>query len=184
MPEPDKQPPTDAQKKAAKFLIRPKSDFTAWRKAREEERAQAFAKAMAHAKIGDVMPDGTVYAGISLPMNAHLFVTPQDAAVAMQFNEAAKYTRELDAHGHQDWRLPTIEELQLLFRNNQKGALKGTFNTTGRNGSFWYWSGTLMGAHGNIIRVARFSDGLEAWGTALRGPPNCRPVRLVPVFAV
>jgi hypothetical protein len=181
MTQPEKKPPTEAQKKAADFLTRPKPGFTDWRKAREEERVQAFAAALKKAEPGDVMPDGTVYAGICAWTNEHIFTLPQDVSLSMNFNSAAKYARELDAHGHQDWHVPSIEELQLLFHAKYRGALKGTFNTTGKVGSVCYWSTTAMNAHGTIVKLMRFSDGLSGWSSGGHDTPNCRPVRTVPV---
>jgi hypothetical protein len=134
------------------------------------------------------MPDGTIFAGISPALGRRIFVAPQDASVAMKWKAAQLYALDLDAHGHQDWKVPSREELELLYRNRNKGALKGTFNARGR-----YWSseapsgivvtGTLADvlAARMLVRTPtdalwrRFSDGRVRWDW-----PSCEAlVRLV-----
>ncbi len=142
--------PTEAQQKAAAFLTRPKPSFEAWRDARKaddikaaEARAVALSKAIENASIGDILPDGSVYVGISPDTNKPMCATAADAPVSMSFNAAAQYAEELDAHGHSDWRVPTIEELNVLYQNHEKGALKGTFNISGSpNLNAHHWSST------------------------------------------
>jgi Protein of unknown function (DUF1566)/Sulfatase-modifying factor enzyme 1 len=106
--------------------------------------------------IGDKMPDGTVYAGISPDTGKVMYATPADAPLTMTFNDAQKYAAKLDAHGHQDWRVPTKAELNVLFNNR---AAVGGFNVTGSNPAGWYWS-----ASPNLKWIAwdqRFSDGYQ-----------------------
>src|SRR5438105_3961522 len=58
-------------------------------------------------KPGDKMPDGTIFAGASPESQKPMYVTPADAPLTCTFNEAQKYAAKLDAHGHQDWHVPT-----------------------------------------------------------------------------
>lgn len=88
------------------------------------------------------MPDGTIYAGIS--PNGRMYVTAENAPVRLDFNAAAKYTEVLDAHGHQDWYMPTREELNILYENRNKGALEGSFNSP----AGLHWSSTSDGRNG------------------------------------
>jgi len=107
-------------------------------------------------KIGDPMPDGTIYAGISPDTNKPMYATPADAPLTMTFNKAKEYASQLDAHGHQDWRVPTKDELNVLFNNR---AAIGGFNLTGSNPAGWYWS-----ASQTYVWLAwdqRFSDGYQ-----------------------
>ena len=53
-------------------------------------------------KIGDKMPDGTIYAGISPDTNQPMYAPPTDASLTMKFNDATEYAAKLDAHGHKD----------------------------------------------------------------------------------
>ena len=91
-------------------------------------------------KIGDEMEDGTIYAGISPDTGKPMYTTPRDAPTRFTFKKAAEYAKELDAHGHKDWRVPSKNELNVLYQNRNKGKLKGTFNDSGRGRGGWYWS--------------------------------------------
>jgi hypothetical protein len=90
-------------------------------------------------RVGEKMPDGTIYAGISPDTNKPMYTTPADASLTMKFNEAQKYAAKLDAHGHNDWRLPTRAELNVLFNNR---AAIGGFDLTGSFLTGVYWSGS------------------------------------------
>jgi hypothetical protein len=106
-------------------------------------------------KIGDKMPNGTIYAGVSPNTEKPMYVTPADASLTMKFNEAQEYAVKLDSHAHKDWRVPTKAELNVLFNN--RAAISG-FNVTGSTPAGWYWSSSPnhheWGAWGQ-----RFSDG-------------------------
>ena len=91
----------------------------------------------AEMKIGDKMPDGTVFAGISPDTGKPMYAAPADAPLTMKFNQATVYAAKLDTHGHKDWRVPTKAELNVLFNNR---AAVGGFNVTGSNPASWYWS--------------------------------------------
>jgi hypothetical protein len=108
-------------------------------------------------KVGDKMPDGTVFAGISPDTNKPMYATPADAPLTMKFNEAKEYATKLDAHGHKDWRVPTKAELNVLFNNR---AAIGGFDISCSYPSGRYWSSSQ-----NYKWYAwgqRFSDGLQA----------------------
>lgn len=64
-----------------------------------------------------------------------MYTTLEDAPLPMNFTEAALYARKMKKHGHYDWRVPTINELNVLFNNR---AAIGGFNANGsRPGSYW-----------------------------------------------
>jgi len=107
-------------------------------------------------EVGEAMPDGTVYAGVSPDTGQAMFATPSDAPEPMKWNEALKYAKDLDAHGHQDWRVPTKDELNVLFNNR---AAIGGFNVTGSNPAGWYWSASEH-LRWNALDQ-RFSDGVR-----------------------
>jgi hypothetical protein len=91
-------------------------------------------------KVGDEMKDGTILAGYYL--GKALYTTPSDVPGHFTFNNAAEHPRNLTAHGHHDWRPPSIGELNVLCENQDKGKLKGTFETAS-SPEFpygWYWS--------------------------------------------
>jgi hypothetical protein len=105
--------------------------------------------------IGQRMPDGTVYAGVSPDTGRSMYTTPGDAPLTYSFRQAARYARKLDAYGHHDWRVPTQAELNVLFQNR---AAIGGFDTTGsvRTGCYQSSSRELLGM---LVWRQYFSDG-------------------------
>jgi hypothetical protein len=105
---------------------------------------------------GGKMPDGTIYAGISPDSDKPLYTTPSDVPLLLSWSKAARYCKTLSAFGRRDWRVPSLGELAVLFNNR---AEIGGFNETGdiKNGSGYYWSSlevTDAAAWGQ-----RFNDG-------------------------
>ena len=87
---------------------------------------------------GDRMVDGTIFAGISPETGKPMYTTASDGPLTVQWKAAMEYAKQLDAHGHQDWRLPTKTELNVLFNNR---AAIGGFDLNGpQHYSGWYWS--------------------------------------------
>jgi hypothetical protein len=122
-------------------------------------------------KIGDKMPDGTVYAGISPDTNKPMYATPADAPLTMKlFNKATEYAAQLDAHGHRDWHLPTKNELNALFNNR---AAIGGFDVSGSDPAGWYWS---TSPYGWSAWGQRFSDGSQ-YLYSMDDRSSVRPVR-------
>jgi hypothetical protein len=115
------------------------------------------AKAKPAPEIGDAMEDGTIYAGISPDTSKPMYATPTDASGVYDFNQAAEYAKNLDAHGHHDFRVPSKSELNVLYQNRGMGALKGTFNETGSHPAGWYWSSSPNSRISGWAQ--RFSDG-------------------------
>src|SRR5579884_3553145 len=125
----------------------------------------------AEPRPGDRMADGTIYAGVSPDTGKPMYTTPADAPLTMKWKAAMNYAAKLDAHGHQDWRVPTLGELKLLFNNR---AAIGGFNVTGSHPAGWYWSST-DGNYGGA-RGRRFSDGYPYWSFK-EGDSSLRCVR-------
>ena len=112
--------------------------------------------AKAEPKPGDRMSDGTIFAGISPETNIPMYTTPRDAGLTYTFNEAQKYAGGLNktkAHDHDDWRVPTKKELDVLFNNR---AAIGGFDETGSYPAGRYWSSS-QNNYGAWAQ--RFSDG-------------------------
>ena len=120
------------------------------------DSAEASPTTAAGPKVGDRMPDGTIYAGDSPGTGKPMYTTLADAPLAMTFNKATEYAKALDMHGHRDWRLPTKAELNVLFNNR---ASIGGFNLSGSYPAGWYWSGTQYGER--YAWEQRFSDGSQ-----------------------
>jgi len=127
-------------------------------------------RAEAMPQIGDKMPDGTVYAGLSPDTNKPMYTTPADAPLTYNFNQAQKYAAKLAAHGHQDWRVPTKGELNVLFQNR---AAIGGFNETCAGGAGWYWSSSQV--NNFVAWDQRFTDGTQYNG----GKVNASSLRCV-----
>jgi hypothetical protein len=110
------------------------------------------------AAAGGKMPDGTIYAGISPDTKKRLYTTPADAPDVYTWSKAVEYCRTLSASGHNDWRMPSIGELAVQFANR---ADIGGFNETGRmtGASGYYWSSLLVGDDDAWGQV--FSDGFH-----------------------
>jgi hypothetical protein len=107
-------------------------------------------------RIGDSMPDGTHYAGVSPETGKAMFTTAADTPAACTFNEAQEYAAKLDAHGHLDWRVPTKGELNVLFANR---AAIGGFEESGSELLGWYWSSSQYSYRSAWAQ--RFSDGYQ-----------------------
>jgi hypothetical protein len=78
---------------------------------------------------------------------------------------AASYCADLTAHGHSDWYLPAVDELNVLYLNN---AAIGGFDTSGN----WYWASSEY--TDNLARIQRFNDGdQDVGGKAIEYLARC-----------
>jgi hypothetical protein len=107
--------------------------------------------------FGLAMSDRTLYAGKLPNSNESLFTTPADAPGRYHWDKAIEYCRNSKAFGHHDWRVPTKEELAVLFDNR---AAIGSFNLTGLRSGGWYWSSST-GYNTYNAWAQRFNDGLH-----------------------
>lgn len=140
---------------------------------------------------GTKVADGSIFVGLTADGKQQIYAMSTDLDVAMTFNDAAKAVKELNSNktlGHDDWQIPSIENLSVLQKNQNEGALKGTFKTAASSGSgslVFYWSSTELRSFSPRehisprVHIVRFSDG-SGWlhnkdGNRL----SCRPVRLV-----
>src|SRR5262249_10581674 len=73
--------------------------------------------------IGDRMEDATISAGKSPDAHRKMYTTPADAPGTYSFDQAKAYCAGLDAHSHNDWRVPSKRELNVLF--NSRAAIGG-----------------------------------------------------------
>jgi hypothetical protein len=110
------------------------------------------------AAAGGRMPDGTIYSGFSPDKNQALYTTPADAPGVYTWNGAMDYCSTLSASGHRDWRMPSIIELAVQFNNR---ADIGGFNETGNmhGATGYYWSSLQVGD--NDAWAQRFNDGFH-----------------------
>ena len=104
-------------------------------------------------RIGEMMPDKTIYVGVSPDTGMPMYTTPADAPLGMKWKMAMKYAADLHANGHHDWRVATKNELNMLFNNR---AAIGGFNVSGSGPLGCYWSATpyfVWSAWGQCFRA-------------------------------
>ena len=133
---------------------------------------QARAERVANPDIGDRMPDGSVFAGCTAD-GARLFAMPENASALLDFNQAAAYAQKLSqnsALGHDDWRVPTAEELDVLFNNRAK---IGGLEQTDQKFPLCFWSGSAYGD--DTYALQYFHDGSKVGAS----PPRRESVRAV-----
>lgn len=88
-----------------------------------------------------------------------LLWTSADSGAPVTYTQAKLYCTQLTLEGHQDWRLPAIDELQQLFGGpaNASGYhLVGPLKLSG-----WQWSATLGREKGEAWALD-FGDGARA----------------------
>lgn len=102
------------------------------------------------------MPDGTIHAGRSPDTHRPMYATVQDAPLTYTFDRAQAYCADLEAGGTKDWRVPTRDELSVLFQNR---AAIGGFDETGHIDRGWYWSSSR--SFNFLAWAQRFSDGTQ-----------------------
>lgn len=88
----------------------------------------------------------------------------QDNIISSQFiwEDAISYCEALSFAGHEDWRLPNINELKTIVdRNKQKPSIvNGFVNTgTGTNNSYEYWSSTTASGDKTYAWYISFDEG-------------------------
>ena len=125
-------------------------------------------------RIGELTPDGSKYIGISPNSGTKLFAAAVDAPELMNFGEADRYAKSLAVHEHKDWRLPTREELKILFNTR---AEIGGFTTRDDGGvGHWYWSCTEIDGWTSSVWARDFTNGLGDW---VRKDFHCLSSRVV-----
>ena len=120
---------------------------------------RAEPQAKADPQAGDRMEDGTIFAGISPDTGKPMYTTPADAPLTMKWREAMNYAAKLDAHDHDDWRLPSRAELNALYNN--RAAISG-FDTSGSFPAGYYWSSSEYNSL--YAWYQGFSDGFQGNG--------------------
>lgn len=104
-------------------------------------------------RIGALMADGSVYAGLSPATCLPMFAQHADAPHTMNWQHAITYATNADALGYTDWRVPTAVELKHLY--NHRASIGG-FNTSGRG---WYWSSSAYRPNSKTATSITFGDG-------------------------
>jgi hypothetical protein len=113
-------------------------------------------------EIGDVMPAGHkhagwIYMGPDGETGEVFYAAPKDESgmsCTFTFNQATRRAESIGA------KVPSQSQLDKMYRNKDKGALKDTFNVTGSNSAGWYWSSRDYFNYDAWAQ--RFSDGFQS----------------------
>ena len=106
-------------------------------------------------KVCDVMPDGSLYAGLSPDTRKAMYTTLRYSGRPYTWKKAIAFAARLAAHGHRDWRVPTKGELNALYNN--RAAIGGFGSSSGSFPAGWYWS--ALRDSNDDPWAQRFSDG-------------------------
>jgi hypothetical protein len=147
----------------------------------------AVADAQVALVLGQKMPDGSVFAGLTPDSKQLIYAMPEDL-VTRTFNDAAERIKSLNAgnaYGQNDWQIGSLDVMRVLQKNQNEGSLKGTFKIASSGDDSgcpeWYWSSTPNPAYPILEYAVGFSNGFESWDGKDDLRLNCRPVRLVAV---
>ena len=107
----------------------------------------------------------------------------KDTYGPLDWKEALAYCEHLDLGGHDDWRMPTLKELQSLVDYSRDGPAVNTTYFPDTE-SDYYWHSTTRSADPHYVLVASFDDGHVAPGLktadyyvrAVRGGPVALPI--------
>ena len=122
--------------------------------------------------IGQTMPDGSIYAGLSPDTGKPFYAAASDENSTMSFGKAFKGAGNKSEDTGESWRLPSYRELLMLYQNKDNGDLQGTFNNNvvPKEGWFmrtfgnphmpgWYWTGNRPTGNYALYTWARnFND--------------------------
>jgi len=103
-----------------------------------------------------------------------VIVAPEDLDREMNWYEATEACKKLDDG---KWRLPTIEELEAMYKQLHKKG-KGNFNRK-KVESAWYWSSSQINSS-SFARSVNFFGGFANYGgieSSSRTVGQVRPVR-------
>ena len=107
---------------------------------------------------------------------------PKNLPVATYLDQvkAVELINSAGFHGHNDWHIPTLEQVRLQYANKDM-AIGEPFITENSGSGYpvWYWSSTEDRGTSSGVRSVRFSDGDEHSSHKDGRRLSCRPVRLV-----
>jgi len=119
---------------------------------------------------GDKLPDGTICGGEN-------FAVSKKNTLVNSWFEAIEYCLDLVDAGHDDWTLPTNEQLLQMYLQRDAGSFSGIYNRSGKYPGSYYFSGEMIehresGQALNIIQS--FGDEGSAYaGLEYSGSASC-----------
>lgn len=132
--------------------------------------------------VGDRAADGAVR------IREKLVAAPADAAGLHTWNGSAQYCQDLISNGHDDWVLPTMDQLNWMYQHKDTGAFAGTFKdraqgnalVNGNTVAHWYWSAEEHPNSSDHAGIQSFSPGGDGWGPKEELKLSVRCVRAQP----
>ncbi|MCA3160526.1 MAG: DUF1566 domain-containing protein [Phenylobacterium sp.] len=123
-----------------KWIVQHARCLDALKAARAALTETSSAKLQAPLKLGEKMPDGTIYVGVSPDSGNALFAMPHDLPNRLSWPEAQKSASEQNFGGHVDWRLPTRNEVELLRQANAWSGSSYWTSTEYNRHDAWYFN--------------------------------------------
>jgi len=68
---------------------------------------------------GDVVRNGTVYLGISPQTNKDFYFSSKNPEYRIPWRDAMISASRLYAHEKSGWRIPTLDEMEIIYRNKE-----------------------------------------------------------------
>jgi hypothetical protein len=132
-------------------------------------------------KSGDIL-FATLY---KLGETYNVYVMTTDLPKRMTFIETEKYLNEFNKKNKNNWQIPDMDILKIIYGLRNKDEFKNTFTTKTTNTVPWYWSRTVptndpysFGRYGDFISIVSFSDGYADVGHKDSICLRSRPVRI------
>ncbi len=117
-------------------------------------------------EVGDVMPAGhlhagQVYMGVEERTGMELYISPKDERWAAGLISKNTFKRAMHRASKVGGKIPTERQIEQIYKNMEKGALKGTFKKAGE-----YWSFSERRLRGFSRQSCRlnFSNGSKRSG--------------------
>lgn len=104
-----------------------------------QEIARIYEKTRLNMAIGTAVEDGCIFAGISPDTKKKMYIQPSRPKTDFNFQQARKYAKKISNNYGVKYRLPTKNELNVIFNNS---AVIGGFahQDPQSNMSYYYWS--------------------------------------------
>jgi hypothetical protein len=106
--------------------------------------------------VGTKVSDGTVFAGISPTNHQPMYLLPAVKHPFLDFNEAAIAAQNVEFSGKKDFRVPTSDELGIIYKHKWVGSMLPSFNSAAPIGAWKaaFWSSTpYVGKEAMSIRI-------------------------------
>lgn len=129
----------------------------------------SFAQARVRARVGDKIGGGVVFWVDPKSGGAHgLMADPYDAVDTLKWDACLKNVKYMTLGGHTDWRVPTKEELNLIYQAYKKHILTGL-----KKGNYW----SISTRDDDGVWYQDFSTGIQNFSKSKFEKFNLRAIR-------